>query len=83
MIYLTSREYRLLRYALTDSPDLSRDNLAFVAQIIPVSVGRILTKLQNRGLLTIERGQNRRILSMTPTFEFVKDKEFVVRNTHH
>lgn len=78
MIRISPREYRILRYALSESPDLSRDNLAAVANVAPVSVGRILSRLLSRGLVTIERGPNRRILSIAPTFEFEKGKTFWV-----
>ena len=78
MIRISPREYRLLRYAQTDSPDLSRDNLATVADVVPVSIGRILTALRSRGLVTIKRGQNRRILAIEPTFEFVRNKVFYI-----
>ena len=80
VICLNPREYRILRYSLTESADFSRATLAAVAQVIPVSVGRILTRLKNRGLIEIERGPNRRILSITPTFEFKKGEIFWVGN---
>jgi DNA-binding MarR family transcriptional regulator len=80
MIRLSRREHDLLAYAQTDSADLSRDNLATVANVIPVSVGRILTALRKRGLVTIERGPNRRILSITPTFEMARNVTFYVGN---
>lgn len=80
MIRISPREYRLLRYAQTDSPDLSRDNLAAVAKCVPVSIGRILTALRKRGLITIKRGPNRKILAIETTFEFVRNKAFYVDN---
>lgn len=76
MIFLNPREYRIIRHALTEYPDLSRDKLAEVAGCHPVSIGRTLTRLKNRGLVTIERGQKRRILSITPTFPFEERKTF-------
>ena len=70
----------MLRYAQTDSPDLSRDKLAAIADVVPVSVGRILTALRKRGLVNIERGPNRRIMSIAPTFEFARNVTFYVGN---
>lgn len=80
MIRISRREHALLAYAQTDSPDLSRANLATLAHVVPVSVGRILTSLRNRGLVNIERGQNRRILSMTPTFPMKRGETFYIGN---
>ena len=78
MIRISRNEHALLAYAQTVGADLSRDNLAAVAGVIPVSVGRILTALRKRGLITVTRGPNRRILSITPTFEFKKGETFWV-----
>ena len=70
MIYLSNREVRLLKYATSNNADLSRDALAAVLGVVDVSVGRLLTRLKNRGLINIKRGRNRRILSIQPTFDF-------------
>lgn len=72
MIRISPRERDIIRHALSDSPDLSRDKLAEVAKCHPVYIGRILTDLSRRGAVTIKRGPHRTILSITPTFEFKK-----------
>ena len=78
MIRLSPREHRILRHALSDDPDLSRDKLAEVADVHPCSIGRILTALSRRGAITIKRGPHRRILAITPTFEFTRNVGFYV-----
>ena len=78
MFNLARSEYAILKYALSESPNLSRSNLAAVAGVVDVSVGRILTRLQNRGLIEIERGQHRRILAIKVNFEFKKGETFWV-----
>lgn len=80
MIRLSRREHTLIKHAQADCADLSRDKLARVADCHLVSVGRILTALTRRELITIERGANRRILSITPTFEMKRNETFYVGN---
>ena len=68
MVRLTPPEYLLLDYVSGDSPDLSRPSLAAASGVIPVSVSRILRSLQDRGLVIVTHGPNRRIQSLVPTF---------------
>ncbi len=61
---LSLNECALLGYTIDKNVDLSRDAIASVLKVVPTSVGRILTKMQNRGLIRIHRGQHRKILKI-------------------
>ena len=80
MIFISPVEHKLLEYTLIPNADLSRDSIAHATGIIPVSVGRILTRLLDRGLIEIQRGPHRRILKIEPTFPFERGKTFKTMN---
>lgn len=81
MVYISPTEYRLLRHAIAPGADLSRPALAEAAMVDdPTSVSRILTRLRDRGLIDIERGNHRRITKVTTTFPFIRRQGFWVRN---
>ncbi len=80
MIPINTRERDLLRYAVSPNPDLSRNRLAKILGVVPESASRVLSKLRARGLIEIEHGNNRRILSITPTFP-LEPGHYTLRNT--
>ena len=81
MIYISPTEFRLLRHAVEPDADLSRPALAEATMVDdPTSVSRILTRLRKRGLITIERGNHRRITKIQTTFPFVRGEGFWVQN---
>ena len=80
MIRLNSRSIKLLKYATAPGADLRCDAIADELGIHYQSVGRMLSRLRDSGLIEIKRGQHQRILKIEPTFNF-QGGEYFFRNT--